>query len=446
MKFLHTSDWHLGMSLRGNISYETDQRYAINNICEIAINEKVDGILIAGDIFDRSIASADAVKMYDEIVTYICGELNIPVFIIAGNHDGAERLSQCSGLLKKTGLHIAGTLTKEPQVVNMGDVDIYMLPWISTERVRAVYGTQEKTEDSEGLLNNDNCTNDKVMLTQDGKEYENAQAESNVECEIMSTENRKENENMAVGSDTEFEIMSTGTSSMESAYKIVLDKYREAFVPGHKNILISHAFVVGADTSVSDRAAVIGNATMIGSYVFDGFDYVALGHLHGPQNIANNIRYSGTPMAYSFGKEEKQDKSVTIIDTDDMSQKIIPVKQLHKRTTLTDTYDVLMKADYPQEVLDGYVRLEVTDCYAGMDSIALFREKYKNLIEITSKGFDRVDEKITMTIEEFEQADKDPKTIFTRYCEDILEEKPSEHMMKLFASALSKYEEEASEL
>lgn len=412
MKFLHTSDWHLGMSLRGNISYETDQRYAINNICEIAVSEKVDGILIAGDVFDRSVASADAIKMYDEIVTYICGELNIPVFIIAGNHDGAERLSQCSGLLKKTGLHIAGALTKEPQVVNMGDVDIYMLPWISTEKVRAVYGNPEKDE------------NDEIMLTT-----------RNVDLnKIMSTNN---------GSNSK--IMSTEQTSMESAYKLVLDKYREAFVPGHKNILISHAFVVGADTSVSDKAAVIGNATMIGSYVFDGFDYVALGHLHGPQKINDNIRYCGTPMAYSFGKEETQEKSVVIVDTEDMSQKVIPIKQLHKRTTLTNTYDKLMKADYPQEVLDGYVRLEVTDCYAGMDSIALFREKYTNLIEISSKGFDRADEKITMTIEEFEQADKDPKTIFTRYCEDILEEKPSEHMMKLFTDALSKYNWEVSE-
>lgn len=442
MKFLHTSDWHLGMSLRGRISYEKDQRYAINSICEIAINEKVDGILIAGDIFDRSVASAEAIKMYDEIVTYICGELNIPVFIIAGNHDGAERLSQCSELLKKSGLHIAGSLTKEPHVVNMGDVDIYMLPWISTEKVRSVYG-ETTTDTDAGVMLTD--INAEIMLNDVNTEIMSTDLDSeimstDVKTEIMSTDKTLDtmNINQLIASENT-------PTSMESAYKTVLDKYRKLFIPGHKNILLAHAFVVGADTSVSDRAAVIGNATMIGSVVFEGFDYVALGHLHGPQNIKDNIRYSGTPMAYSFGKEEKQDKSVTIIDTDDMSQRIIPVKQLHKRTTLTDTYDTLMRADYAKEVLDGYVRLEVTDCYAGMDSIALFREKYKNLIEISSKGFDRADEKITMTIDEFEQADKDPETIFARYCEDILEEKPSDHMIALFSKALGKYNREVSE-
>lgn len=439
MKFLHTSDWHLGMSFRGNLSYEADQKYAINHICEIAEAEQVDGILIAGDVFDRSIASSEAIQMYDEIINHICCELKIPVFVIAGNHDGAKRLAQHKELLRNSGLYVAGELTREPQVVNSDelrenyvnhatlisetasasetastsettsakktdDVDIYMLPWISTEKVRAVFADKLGTRDNTPSTGEQTATPGTI---------EAASATQNT------------------------------LSTLESAYQLVLNEYRSRFVPGHKNILIAHAFVTGANTSVSDYAAVVGNATMIGAQVFEGFDYVALGHLHGPQSINENIRYSGTPMAYSFGSEEAQEKSVTIIDTSDMSQKIIPIRQRRKRTTLKGTYDVLMKADYPQEVLDGYVRLEVTDCYVGMDSIALFREKYKNLIEISSKGFDRADEKITMTIDEFEQADKDPKTIFTRYCEDILEEKPSEHMMNLFDNALDKYVKES---
>ena len=375
MKFLHTSDWHLGMTFRGGVSYATDQRFFIEKICQIAVEEKVDGILLAGDVFDKSIASSEALHIYDEAMTHICADLEIPVYVIAGNHDGAERISQCNELLKKSGLYIAGSLSDKPQVVNKGDVDIYLLPWISTDRVRAIY--PDKAD---------------------------------------------------------------GINSMEDAYRVVLDRYREAFVNGRKNILVAHAFIVNAKTSVSDRAAEVGKATMIGSYVFEGFDYVALGHLHGPQQINRNIRYSGSPMAYSFGKEEKQEKSVTIIDTDSFEQKIIPLPQLHKRTTLTGTFEDLVRADYEDGIRDGYVRLEVSDSYVGMDSMAAFREKYRNLLEVTGRSFDRDDTRITMSIEEFENADTDPESVFAQYCRDMLDEAPGEHLISLFKTAVKEYE------
>lgn len=380
MKFLHTSDWHLGMAFRGGVSYAADQRYAIEKICQTAVDEKVDGILLSGDVFDKSIASAEAIRLYDELMTHICAGLGIPVYVIAGNHDGAERLSQCNELLKKSGLHIAGVLSDKPQVVNDGDVDIYLLPWISTDKVKAVY--PDKADE---------------------------------------------------------------ISSMEDAYRVVLDKYRESFVKGHKNILLAHAYIVDAETSVSDKAAEVGKATMVGSQVFDKFDYVALGHLHGPQQISEKIRYSGSPMVYSFGKEEKQTKSVTIIDTDSWEQKSIAIPQLRKRTTLTGTFDELMKADFDEDILNGYVRLEITDSYVGMDSIARFREKYMNLLEISSKDFDREDARITMTMEELENAGTDPGAVFVQYCKDILGEDPSEHLSDIFMRSVKEYEREASE-
>ena len=139
MRFLHTSDWHLGMTFRGGVSYRRDQKYMIEHICRIAVDEQVDGILLAGDVFDKSIASQEALQLYDEAMTYICGTLGIPVYLIAGNHDGAERIAQCNELLKKSGLYIAGALEETPQVVNAGNVDIYLLPWISTDKVKSVY-------------------------------------------------------------------------------------------------------------------------------------------------------------------------------------------------------------------------------------------------------------------------------------------------------------------
>jgi len=378
MKFLHTSDWHLGMTWRGGISYRKDQEFMIRQICRIAAEEQVDGILLAGDVFDKSIASQEALELYDEAMTEICNGLCIPVYLIAGNHDGAQRIAQCSELLEKSGLYIAGALTEKPQKVRNRDVDIYLLPWISTDKVRSVFPEQAEQ-----------------------------------------------------------------VQSMEDAYRVVLDRYRADFTPGQKNILIAHAFIVNAKTSESDRAAEVGRATMVSAAVFDGFDYVALGHLHGPQQISERIRYSGTPMAYSFGKEEKQEKSVTILDTDMMRQKIVSIPQLHKRVTLTGTFAELLGAAYAEEILQGYVRLDVTDRYVGLESVALLRERYSNLLEVTGRDYEREDARITMSVEELEQADKDPDMIFTRYCKDILEQEPDAHLKALFDSACRAYEKEA---
>ncbi len=368
------------MTFRGGVSYAEDQRYAIDGICRIAEEEGVCGILLAGDVFDKSIASSEALRLYDEAITHICGALKIPVFMIAGNHDGAERIAQCRELLRGSGLYIAGILSEKPQKANIGDVDIYLLPWISTDKVRAVY--PERAEEIE---------------------------------------------------------------SMEDAYRAVLDSYRDSFVKGRKNILVAHAFIVNAETSVSDRAAEAGRAAMVGSSVFEGFDYVALGHLHGPQQIGKKIRYSGSPMPYSFGKEEKQEKSVTIIDTDTWEQKTVALPLLHKRTTLKGTFSELMEADFDEDIKNGYVRLEVSDSYVGLDSIAAFRERYSNLLEVEGKGLEREDAKITMTIEELESAGTDPKAVFVQYCKDIMEEDPGEHLLKLFSEALSEYEKEAEQ-
>lgn len=380
MKLLHTSDWHLGITFSGGISFENDQRYVLDSILEIIRNEKVDGVLIAGDVFDRSIVSQEALKLYDEYITRICMDLNVPVFLIAGNHDSPERLSGCRRLLEKSGLYICGILEKEPCIINMGDTDIFLLPWISTDKVKSLYPDRE----------------DEII-------------------------------------------------SMEDAYRIVLDDFRVHFVKGHKNIILSHAFVTGAETSVSDRAAEVGKASMIGSSVFDGFDYVALGHIHAPQDITDKICYSGSPMAYSFGKEEKQEKSVVLYDSGSGQKCRIPLKQLHKRTTLRDSSEVLLKADYPPEVRDGYVRLEVTDSYVGLELMSAFREKYPNLLEVGGKSFEKEDSKITMTIDELEKTEDDPLTVFKRFCEDIMEESPDGHLTELFADAVREYEKGVSE-
>ena len=140
MKLLHTSDWHLGMTARGGVSYLEDQRFMLKEICRIAEEQEAEGILLAGDVFDKSIASQEALALYDEIMTDICGELKLPVFMIAGNHDGAERIAYGSRILDKSGLHMSpvydGTITPITMKDAFGELDVYMLPFLRKATVQ----------------------------------------------------------------------------------------------------------------------------------------------------------------------------------------------------------------------------------------------------------------------------------------------------------------------
>lgn len=380
MRILHTSDWHLGMTFRG-VNIQEDQKYFLQQIYQIIKKEKIDAVLLAGDVFDRSVASAGAIALYDKVMTTLCVDLNVSVLIVAGNHDGAERLSSCSQLLKKSGLHIVGTLTKELAPVVFDDTEVYLLPWFTLEKVRSVFPEQAE--------------------------------------EIHS---------------------------LEEGYVFVCNRMKEQFASGKKHILMAHAFIVNAETSVSDRAAEVGRAAAIGTKAFEVFDYVALGHLHGPQNIGERIRYSGTPMAYSFGKEEKQTKSVTIFDTKTMERTMISLEPLHERVTLSGAYeDLLNLIRVSERQRKGYVRIELEDIPVGIEVISSLREVYPNLLEVSGKSFEQENGKITMTIEELEKQEQNPMQIINRYFQDVMNVQPDEHLLELFQQAVSDYEKEVLE-
>lgn len=378
MKLLHTSDWHLGASDSGRYLLD-DQAHFIDEICEIIAKENADALIIAGDIYDRSVPPAEAVKLYDRAMTDICLGLGVPAIVIAGNHDGAERLESCSALLASSNLYVTGSLHKEISKVSMDDADIYLLPWITEEKVKSVF--PEKKEE---------------------------------------------------------------INSIEDAYSAVVEKMAEDFDPSKKHILVAHAFITDSETSTSDRAAVIGTATQIPAKVFEAFDYTALGHIHKPQDVNGKMRYSGTPMAYSFGKEESQEKSVTLIDTADMSLDIIALHPLHRRTTLEGSFDELLKADYPIDVVSGYVKLKVTDRPVGMEGLSQLRAVYPNLFECESRGFDKQDSSITLTVEEYKEMQTEPVKVFESFCVEICGEEPGEHLKELFEAAVSEAEEEGA--
>ena len=376
MKILHTSDWHLGAA-EGNRSLAEDQRFFIDAICFSVRTQGVEAVLLAGDVFDRSMASAEAIGLYDYAMTRLCRELKVPVLVIAGNHDGAERLASCAELLSEAGLYVCGSLRRQPCRVSLGDTDFYLLPWITEEKVKSLF--PEKKEE---------------------------------------------------------------IASAEDAYRVVTDALRADFVPGRRHILLAHAFLTDSETSLSDRAAEIGFAAQVSAHVFDGFDYVALGHIHKPQDVTDTIRYSGTPMPYSFGKEETQQKSVTILDTRDLSRRMVPLPLLHRRTTLTGTLEELLVWEGPEETAAGFVRLRVTDRSVGPEALSALRQRFPLLTEVSGKSLEGQNGALTLTVEDLERMETDPVELFRYFCREEMDTEPSEHLVDLFTAAVQKAEEE----
>lgn len=146
MLFLHTSDWHLGAS-DGEFELQEDQRFFIDEICRIIQERHVDAVLLAGDVFDRAVASASAIRPFDYAMDRFCLEFNRRVIAISGNHDSAERLSSCGNLLEKAGLYICGALEAEPKVIPFDDSEVFLLPWITEEKVKSLYPDEREGMD-----------------------------------------------------------------------------------------------------------------------------------------------------------------------------------------------------------------------------------------------------------------------------------------------------------
>ena len=376
MIFLHTSDWHLGAT-GGERDLWDDQKYFIDAICGIVREKRVDAVLLAGDVYDRSVPAASAIGLYDYAMNRLCGELGVKVLAIAGNHDSAERLASCAGLLDKAGLYLQGAAQREPRVVEFADSQVFFLPWMTEEKIKSLY-----PEERDGI------------------------------------------------------------TDLTEAYRVAVNHMREKFIPGKHHLLLSHAFITNAETSTSDRAAEIGFATQVPASVFEGFDYVALGHIHKPQQVNPFIRYSGSPMAYSFGKEERQEKSVTLIDTAAMTQEVVPLPLLHRWTTLTGEYEALLAGEYPAEIREGYVRLNVTDTAVGLDMLSRLRQVYPNALVVAGKTYDGEDTTITLTMEQLEQMESDPAEVFKSFCREEMGQEATDHFLQLFARAVEEADAE----
>lgn len=364
MKIIHTSDWHLGISLH-NASLIDEQRYFIDYLINVVKDQKVDAVIIAGDVFDHSVSSAEAITLYNYAVTRLCNELGVPVVIAAGNHDGAARLASCNELLKKAGLYIYGKLTAEINAVEIGNSSIYPIPYFNVDEVKALY-PEEKI------------------------------------------------------------------SSYADAMEVVLKNIKQNFKKGNSNILMCHCFVSGSVLSESDRTALVGGSSVVPSGIFDGFDYVAMGHLHKAQDRGYNIRYSGSPIKYSFS-EASHLKTITMLEIEDgIKYEELEIVPLRETRIIRGTFDEVLEFANHDMKRDDFIKIEITDMYAGMEAVELFRTYYANLLNITGKMNET--EENQLTVEELYTLS--PKHILEKFYKETTGCEVTEEQLKLFEKAM----------
>ncbi|MGS0727915.1 exonuclease SbcCD subunit D, partial [Shewanella sp. 0m-11] len=318
MKFIHTSDWHIGRQLH-NQSLLDDQRFVLNQIVELAKTHDVDAVVVAGDIYDRSIPPAAAVALLDEVVNRLVNELEIPLIMIAGNHDGHERLGFASRQMNDSGLHIVGPLTQEIRPIELkgkqGNAMFYGLPYADPATVRHVF-----------------------------------------ECEV---------------------------STHEEAMVKLLEQVQEHDSQGLPKVVISHCFLDGGSESESERPLSIGGADKVSPKLFNDFNYTALGHLHGPQyKGAEHVRYSGSMLKYSFS-EQHQNKSVTLVELDSDGKarfELLPLSAMRDVRIIEGLLQDLLEQGKTDVNRDDYLMVRLSDKTAILDAMGKLRSVYPNVL------------------------------------------------------------------
>ncbi|QIY58970.1 exonuclease SbcCD subunit D [Streptomyces sp. RPA4-5] len=252
MRFLHTSDWHLGRSFH-RVNLLSAQRAFLDHLVETVRAREIDAVLVAGDVYDRAVPPLAAVELFDEALHRLAG-LGVPTVMISGNHDSARRLGVGSGLMERAGMHLrtdpADCGTPVVLADAHGPVALYGLPYLEPAMVRDTLGARRADH-----------------------------------AEVLG-------------------------AAMERVRADLAGR-----PAGTRSVVLAHAFVTGGAVSDSERDITVGGVASVPMGVFDGVDYVALGHLHGCQTLTERVRYSGSPLAYSFSEAEHR-KSSWIVDLD----------------------------------------------------------------------------------------------------------------------------------
>ena len=357
MRFLHTADWHLGRIFYGQY-LTADQAHVLEHqFFTILKEEKIDGILLAGDVFDRAVPPIEAIELWDSIITRLAMDYKVPLFVVSGNHDGAERLEVGRSMLSRSGIHIWGSPHHALQPFEFessdGRVAICPMPFSEPRRIGDALGlsaSESKPVDTE--------------------------AEDSLFSYVESDEQELE---------SIFNL-----HNYDQMYQAWSDCLYKQVPKGMRSIAISHAFVMGGEVGGSERTLSVGGSEQVSPHVFKNFHYAALGHLHGPQRMgADHIRYSGSPLKYSFD-EQGQKKSFTIIDMDtkgNVDISTIPVAAKRDVVILEGHFeDLLNNKELQIKHKDDYVQARLLDTMPIMDGMAKLRQVYHRCMTIELAG------------------------------------------------------------
>ena len=374
MKILHTSDWHIG-KIVNEFSIIEDQRYILNKLIELIDLEKPKVIIIAGDIYDRSIPPVEAVELLNETLSDLVVNKNIKVLAISGNHDSGERLSFASEILEKNGLYIAGKdneLYKHVVVNENGkNINFYLVPYKDPALVR------------------------KILNEKDIKSHNDAMKYI---VEIIREKMNMNEINILVGH-------GYVTMKRESAIECIENKYEAAQLK----------------TSESERPLSIGGTDLIDGKIFDDFDYVALGHLHGRQKVGREeIQYCGSLLKYSFS-EVNHKKGVYILDVEDKNKINIDFKQLKPlrdlRVVKGNIEELIKEARDLENERNDYIQAILTDDGELINPMEKLRSVYPNTMLITRERKRQVSEDKTSAKGDYKKKSK--LELFKEFYEDL---------------------------
>ena len=376
MKIMHLSDLHIGKKVN-EYSMLQDQIYILKEILRIIDNEKVETVIIAGDVYDRSLPPNEALELFDEFL-YQLSSRNVNVFVISGNHDSPERISYGGRMMTENKIFLSPVYDGNVKTTTLNDeygkVNFYMLPFVRPADIRRYF------------------------------------PDENIE-------------------------------NYTDAVKVAIDNMNVDF--SERNILITHQFVTGAELSESEDI-IVGGTDNVSGEVFDGFDYVALGHIHREQTVGkDDIRYCGTPLKYSFS-EAKHIKSVTILDFKDkenIEYSKIPLTPLIDMREISGTYDELtLKSNYENTNVDDYLHITLTDEEDIPDAIGKLRSIYPNIMKLDYDNLRTRGSGIVDAIENIES--KSPFELFADLFKQQNNQDMSEEQEEIMRNLIDKIWEE----